>query len=87
MGDVVNTAQRLQTLAEPGEVIVGADTYAATRECVAYEALGLLSVRGRDEPVEAYRAVAVARAARPAAEPGPQRRWSAATTRSARCAR
>ena len=59
MGDVVNTAQRLQTLAEPGEVIVGANTYSATRECVAYEALGLLSVRGRDEPVEAYRAVRV----------------------------
>jgi class 3 adenylate cyclase/tetratricopeptide (TPR) repeat protein len=59
MGDVVNTAQRLQTLAEPGEVIVGSSTYAATRECVEYEALGLLSVRGRDEPVEAYRAVRV----------------------------
>jgi class 3 adenylate cyclase/tetratricopeptide (TPR) repeat protein len=59
MGDVVNTAQRLQTVAEPGEVIVGASTYAATRECVEYEALGLLSVRGRDEPVEAYRAVRV----------------------------
>jgi class 3 adenylate cyclase/tetratricopeptide (TPR) repeat protein len=59
MGDVVNTAQRLQTLAEPGEVIVGARTYAATRECVEYEALGLLSVRGRDEPVEAYRALRV----------------------------
>jgi class 3 adenylate cyclase/tetratricopeptide (TPR) repeat protein len=59
MGDVVNTAQRLQTLAEPGEVIVGANTYAATRDCVEYQALGLLSVRGRDEPVEAYRAVRV----------------------------
>ncbi len=59
MGDVVNTAQRLQTIAEPGEVIVGSSTQAATRECVEYEALGLLSVRGRDEPVEAYRAVRV----------------------------
>jgi class 3 adenylate cyclase len=29
MGDVVNTAQRLQTIAEPGEVIVGSSTQAA----------------------------------------------------------
>ncbi|MGQ0826661.1 MAG: adenylate/guanylate cyclase domain-containing protein [Actinomycetota bacterium] len=58
MGDVVNTAQRLETIAEPGEVIVGAATYAATRESIEYEALGLLAVKGRDEPVEAYRAVA-----------------------------
>jgi class 3 adenylate cyclase/tetratricopeptide (TPR) repeat protein len=56
-GDVINTAQRLQTLAAPGEVIVGAATYAATRDAIEYEALGLLSVKGRDEPVEAYRAV------------------------------
>src|SRR5262245_8775301 len=59
MGDVVNTAQRLQTLAEPGEVIVGSATDAATRDCVEYAALGRLSGRGRDEPVEAYRAVRV----------------------------
>ncbi len=57
MGDVVNTASRLESLAGPGEVIVGAATYAATRDTIAYEALGLLSIRGRDEPVEAYRAM------------------------------
>ncbi|HEX5096019.1 MAG TPA: adenylate/guanylate cyclase domain-containing protein, partial [Acidimicrobiia bacterium] len=56
MGDVVNTAQRLETVAEPGEVIVGLATYTATRDAISYEALGLLSVKGRDEPVEAYRA-------------------------------
>jgi class 3 adenylate cyclase/tetratricopeptide (TPR) repeat protein len=57
MGDVVNTASRLESLAGPGEVIVGAATYAATRDTIAFEALGLLSIRGRDEPVEAYRAM------------------------------
>ena len=31
MGDVVNTANRLQTAAQPGEVLVGPATYAATR--------------------------------------------------------
>ena len=82
MGDVVNTAQRLQTVADPGEVIVGSATYAATRECVEYEALGLLTVRGRDEPIEAYRAVTRARRHRAAAAPGDARRSSAATTRS-----
>src|SRR4051812_25202087 len=40
MGDVVNTAQRLEKLAAPGEVIVGPGTYAATRDVIQYEALG-----------------------------------------------
>jgi class 3 adenylate cyclase/tetratricopeptide (TPR) repeat protein len=57
MGDVVNTAQRLQTLAEPGHVVVGAPTHAATRGAIRYEPLGSLPVKGRDEPVEAYRAL------------------------------
>src|SRR3954447_26836079 len=58
MGDVVNTAQRLEKLAAPGEVIVGPGTYAATRDVIQYEALGPQGLRGRDAPVEAYRAVA-----------------------------
>src|SRR5882724_7136502 len=54
MGDVVNTASRLQTSAQPGQIVVGPATYAATRRAVRYEALGQLSVRGRDETVEAW---------------------------------
>ena len=40
MGDVVNTAQRLEKLGEPGQVIVGPATDAATRDAIRYEALG-----------------------------------------------
>ncbi len=57
MGDVVNTASRLQGLAEPGSVLVGAETYAATRDVIRYEPLGPVQARGREEPVEAWRAV------------------------------
>ena len=57
MGDVVNTAQRLQTLAGPGEVVVGPATYAATRGSIRYEALGPQGLRGREEPVESYQAI------------------------------
>jgi class 3 adenylate cyclase len=57
MGDVVNTASRLQTAAAPGQVLVGFTTYSATRGAVEYEALGPLAVKGREEPVEAFAAV------------------------------
>lgn len=57
MGDVVNTASRLQTAAEPGEVLVGPATYAATHHTIAYEPKGLLDAKGRDEPVETWLAV------------------------------
>lgn len=58
MGDVVNTASRLQTNAKPGEVLVGPATYAATHHTIAYESRGLLDARGRDELVETWAAVA-----------------------------
>ncbi len=57
MGDVVNTASRLQTQAAPGEVLVGPDTYAATAGVVAYESCGLVPIRGREASVEVWRAV------------------------------
>ena len=64
MGDVVNTASRLQTSSKPGEVLVGPATHAATSQAIAYEPCGLLAARGRDEPVQTWRALA------PTATPG-----------------
>ncbi|GAC1539721.1 MAG: adenylate/guanylate cyclase domain-containing protein [Acidimicrobiales bacterium] len=58
MGDVVNTASRLQSLAAPGQVLVGPATHAATAG-VRFEPLGLLRAKGRDEPVPAWSAVEV----------------------------
>jgi class 3 adenylate cyclase/tetratricopeptide (TPR) repeat protein len=57
MGDVVNTASRLQTMARPGQVVVGPETHAATVDVFRYEPLGLLRARGREDPVEAWAAV------------------------------
>ncbi len=54
MGDVMNTASRLQTMAEPGQIIVGGSTYAVTRDAIAYEPLGLLQAKGRAGEVEAW---------------------------------
>jgi class 3 adenylate cyclase/tetratricopeptide (TPR) repeat protein len=67
MGDVVNTASRLQTAAEPGTVLVGAETHSATTEVIHYRSVGQLHARGREEPVRAYRAL------EPVGRPGERR--------------
>src|SRR5579862_5118346 len=58
-GDVVNTASRLQSAAEPGSVLVGEATYLSTRDAVAFEDAGELELKGKDGPVRAWRAVRV----------------------------
>ena len=58
-GDAVNTAARLQGAAEPGTVVVGPSTYAATRDAVDYEELPAVELKGKALPVVAWRAVAV----------------------------
>lgn len=57
MGDVVNVASRLQTQAQPGQVVVGPGTFLATRGVVRYEPLGEIHVKGREEAVEMWRAL------------------------------
>lgn len=54
-GDTVNTAQRLQSLAEPGEVLVGPLTYRLTRHAFCYESLGNVALRGKADSVLVHR--------------------------------
>ncbi|MEV0560853.1 adenylate/guanylate cyclase domain-containing protein [Dactylosporangium sp. NPDC050588] len=53
MGDAVNVAARLQTIAEPGQVVIGGATHDALRGVVATP-LGDLEVKGRRQTVRAY---------------------------------
>ena len=54
-GDAVNVAARLQQAAEAGEILVGRDTYLLLRDAVQGEPVEPLQVKGKEEPVEAYR--------------------------------
>ena len=49
MGDVVNTASRLQALAPPGSVLIGAATEALCSTAVAREPFGETQLRGRQQ--------------------------------------
>jgi class 3 adenylate cyclase/tetratricopeptide (TPR) repeat protein len=53
IGPSVNLASRLQALAEPGQILVGAPTYQQTRGSFAFAPL-TLTVRGITEPITAY---------------------------------
>jgi len=59
IGDTTNLAARLQTAAEPGEVVIGQATHDATCEEVAAEPIGELDVKGKAAPVTAYRLIAL----------------------------
>ena len=59
LGDTVNTASRLQSLAAPGEVLVDDVTRRASEAAIAYEDAGEHSIRGRDASVRAWRALRV----------------------------
>src|SRR5262245_59062545 len=54
IGDTINVAARLQTSAEPGQVVVSAATSAALPHGLELGPLGPRDVRGRDDAVEAY---------------------------------
>jgi class 3 adenylate cyclase len=58
LGDVVNTASRLQTSAPPGGLVVGEETYRATRHVIRYEQLEPVQAKGKRDPVEAWLALA-----------------------------
>src|SRR6058998_2208769 len=64
-GDAVNVAARLEQAAQASEILIGEETLALVGEAVEVEALGLLELKGKGEPVPAYRLVRVGTAPEP----------------------
>ena len=54
-GDVVNVAARLEQAAAPGDILLGPQTYALTREAIRADALDPLELRGKTTSVAAFR--------------------------------
>ncbi|HET6617761.1 MAG TPA: adenylate/guanylate cyclase domain-containing protein [Gemmatimonadota bacterium] len=58
-GDAVNVAARLEQAAPPGEVLIGKPTLALVRDVAEFEELEALMLKGKAEPVPAYRLLRV----------------------------
>ena len=59
IGDTTNVAARLQGLAEPGHVVIGARTASEGGERLETAPLGALLLKGKTEPTNAFELVAV----------------------------
>ena len=55
MGDAINIAARMEQAAQPGTVQIAADTQRLIEPLFDFEDLGLTEVRGKTEPVQAFR--------------------------------
>jgi class 3 adenylate cyclase/tetratricopeptide (TPR) repeat protein len=59
VGDLVNTASRLQSLAPPGAVLVGQSTRDLVGGAIEFAAFGEHTVKGKEIPVSAFQALRV----------------------------
>jgi adenylate cyclase len=59
IGDTINVAARLQTAAEPGQVVLGAVTVAELGASATVQPLGTLELKGKSAPVAAFRLVSL----------------------------
>jgi len=58
-GDLVNTASRIQSVAEAGTVLVGEVTKRSSEAAIAYEDGGTHELKGKSEPLRVWRALRV----------------------------
>ncbi len=60
-GDTVNTAARLEQAAPPTEILIGESTYRLVKDAIEVERVAPLDLKGKGQPVPAYRLIAVSR--------------------------
>jgi class 3 adenylate cyclase/tetratricopeptide (TPR) repeat protein len=58
VGDTVNLASRMQSLADPGTTYVTEETFKLTEGLFRFESLGPKAIKGKEEPVKVYRVIA-----------------------------
>jgi class 3 adenylate cyclase/tetratricopeptide (TPR) repeat protein len=58
-GDIVNTAARLQSVAQPGTVLAGEPTMRAASKAITFEPVGPQQLKGKEAPVIAFRALRI----------------------------
>ena len=58
-GDAVNVAARLEQAAQPGEVLLGEETYGLVREAVVADEARAVVAKGKSSPLAAHRLVSV----------------------------
>jgi len=58
-GDAVNVAARLEQAAQPGEVLLGEETYRLVRDGIEAELAAPVEAKGKSEPLIAHRLVSV----------------------------
>lgn len=70
IGDTANIGARLQAAAEPGTILLSEETRRLAEGYARVEPVGPLQLKGKDEPINAYRLIGVShRRASPAARP------------------
>jgi class 3 adenylate cyclase/tetratricopeptide (TPR) repeat protein len=58
VGDTVNLASRMEGQAQPGTTYITEDTFKLTEGLFRFEGLGRRVIKGKEEPVNVYRAIA-----------------------------
>lgn len=54
IGDIVNTAQRLQSAASPGQVVINEESYQKVKESFNCQQVGEVSVKNKSKPIVVY---------------------------------
>jgi class 3 adenylate cyclase/tetratricopeptide (TPR) repeat protein len=66
MGDTVNTAQRIQSAAGPGEIYVSGTTFRLTNREFSFREVGPIELKGKEKPILVYALTAERTEVRPA---------------------
>jgi class 3 adenylate cyclase/tetratricopeptide (TPR) repeat protein len=59
VGDTVNIASRMESLAEPGTTYISEDTFKITEGLFRVEALGEKEIKGKEKPLKVYQVIAL----------------------------